>query len=444
MKRRGYTAKQIQDSQWRDKRAIELAEANANGIEHPNFPGRDIYGYEIPAHILAQRRLLNQAQQAPAQAVQMPAPPVPPMPPPAIAPIVNPVVQEGVRQPQIQGGGKPHYKPYDTTADDVWAAQVRGDMVAEAANRLAMLMNPPALPAPIAAIPPVAQLEVKEHKEAAEPLIANKALRKAYVPELGGWFDKKEIIDKIAENKQNKTNAFRAAQKAPQEMAALEKELARQEFSWLKQYNLSKHQPLDVKKYGDFYAGKFGFPGKDSSALTFYGTNATKGGQGIRGWKHMSPAEQDEFIRQENALKNTPERIAQKQAKKQAANQENQNREYKKIAEQQATRWKELSPAERQQQIYNKQLQDYTGEQQQYEYANQMNTINQNQQPQFVQEMGGQNTGVSPVMMNELMNYMESQPTRYVPIRPRRSINEKVMSSFDPNLFSPEFISEEY
>lgn len=117
-------------------------------------------------------------------------------------------------------------------------------------------------------------------------------------------------------------------------------------------------------------------------------------------------------------------------------------RDAMKAGRAQLERWKSVSPAEKQQILYNQRVIGHLGQQQQTEYQRQQQAIQQREV-----EMGvpfQQGMGISPIMMNELMSYMESQPTRHIPIRPRRSINEKIMGNFDPNLFSPEFIPEEY
>jgi hypothetical protein len=116
-------------------------------------------------------------------------------------------------------------------------------------------------------------------------------------------------------------------------------------------------------------------------------------------------------------------------------------RDAEKAGRAQLEHWRSISPAEKQQILYNQQVMGHLGQQQQTEYQRQQRAIQRRES-----EMGipfQQGMGISPIMMNELMNYMESQPTRYIPLRPRRSINEKIMSNFDPNMFSPEFIPEE-
>jgi hypothetical protein len=90
--------------------------------------------------------------------------------------------------------------------------------------------------------------------------------------------------------------------------------------------------------------------------------------------------------------------------------------------------WGNLSPADRRFIQYQMQL-------------NNLPYMHQDFAPNFAEQMNMPN--VSPVILNEIMNQMQSQPTHYVPMRPRPSISQKIMSSFDPNMFSPEFVPEE-
>ena len=100
-----------------------------------------------------------------------------------------------------------------------------------------------------------------------------------------------------------------------------------------------------------------------------------------------------------------------------------------------------LSPVERQQARFNQQLRDYYEQQLPHEYQLQSHLMNQNQN--YGNQGFGQNMSISRPVMNELISMINSQPTRYVPIRPRPSINDRVMNSFGQNMFSPEFIPEE-
>lgn len=63
------------------------------------------------------------------------------------------------------------------------------------------------------------------------------------------------------------------------------------------------------------------------------------------------------------------------------------------------------------------------------------------QNMQFSPQMSSEN--ISPVILNEIMHQSQMQPTRYIPLRPKKSINDKVMRNFEQNMFSPEFIPEE-
>lgn len=158
----------------------------------------------------------------------------------------------------------------------------------------------------------------------------------------------------------------------------------------------------------------------------------------LKNWRRMSSEEQDAIIAQEVALKNSPERLAQKAAQQQARQREAQNREMEQQAQQQAARWAAMSPAEQQQVTYNRQLADYNEAVERNQY---MDMMPQQQAQPFGQQIGG--AEMSPVMLNDLAQMIQGQQTRYVPTRPRRSIHDRVMSSFDPRMFSPEFIPEE-
>jgi len=100
-------------------------------------------------------------------------------------------------------------------------------------------------------------------------------------------------------------------------------------------------------------------------------------------------------------------------------------------AQQQLAQWQALPPAERQQISVNQQVNDL------------INRAQLNQQQELFSPQQLQQENVSPMILQEIMNNSRNQQTRYVPTRPRRSVSDRVMSSFDPRMFSPEFIPEE-
>lgn len=328
--------------------------------------------------------------------------------------------------------------------------------IASAAHRPVQPLPPPppmppqllAAPADNPAIRAPAQPEIKEGKEAAEARPAHKGTRKAYVS--GQWIDKKELLEslEVLENKIRADNR-RVSSLSPEN---LEKEIARQKFLLTHQYSLSKHEPVDVAKYGPNYAGKFGTALAGKAQNFIFGNYNPDGSfnANVKGWDRMSDGEKDAFMAQTNALKNnTPERLALRQARETETKnsrheqqvrqqQEAQDREYAERAQQQAARWAALSPAERQQIAYNRQLEEYNEAVERNQY---MDMMPQQQPQQFGQQLGG--SEMSPVMLNDLMQGIQSEQTRYVPMRPRRSIHDRVMSSFDQNMFSPEFMPEE-
>lgn len=225
----------------------------------------------------------------------------------------------------------------------------------------------------------------------------------------------------------------KAQRKYDQEREWAKKETEREEFSLLHQYRLSKNDsPL---QYPD---GSLGFGGAGESASKFINGF----GPDIKGWKDMSPSEKDEFIVRENEKRNTPERIARRQKGQASARLAEDLQASRRQSEQESRNLNAMSPAAREQRNYNRQVQDYMGKQNAAEYKNQARFIQDSKQLQAAQNMS-QNLSIPEPVINELITMMNSRPTQYIPIRRRPSINDRVMSSFDENMFNPEFISEE-
>lgn len=309
---------------------------------------------------------------------------------------------------------------------------------ASAAHRPAQSLQPPppmppqllAAPAENPAIRVPERPEIKEGKEAAEAHPSHKGTRKVFVS--GKWMDKKELLESLGVLE----NQIRAGNRSayPLSPEELEKKIAREKFLFAHQYSLGKHEPVDVATYGPAYAGKFGL--REKAEKFQYGNYNPDGSfnENVKGWTRMSDGEKDAFMANEAALKNTPERLARKQEQK----REVERREMAQRAQQQAERWAALPPAEQQQIIYNRQLAEYNEAVERNQY---MDMMPQQQPQQFGQQLGG--AEMSPVMLNDLMQGIQSEQTRYVPMKRKRSIHDAVMSSFDPNMFSPEFIPEE-
>lgn len=113
-----------------------------------------------------------------------------------------------------------------------------------------------------------------------------------------------------------------------------------------------------------------------------------------------------------------------------------EERRYRREAKEQAELWNSLTPQQKNE----------------AKLATQISEFNQlaNQAPFMEVQSIMQNQGISPAMlgqippamMQEFMQF-QNQPPRQAGSRPRRSVYDRIMSSFDPNLFSPEFIQEE-
>ena len=103
-------------------------------------------------------------------------------------------------------------------------------------------------------------------------------------------------------------------------------------------------------------------------------------------------------------------------------------------ADKQLKAWNSMHPLERQQISINKQAENLM-------HRAEVNQYNQEHQIFSNQQM--QQDNIPPALLHELMNSAQNQQTRYIPTKPRKSINARVMSSFDPRMFSPEFIPEE-
>jgi len=284
----------------------------------------------------------------------------------------------------------------------------------------------------------IIQAEIKEGKESKEQGAArasHKGTRKSYIPEWGEWPTKKEMLDRL---KNERAKALEHADTTLTEkgLQDLLKDLDRKEFAIMRQYNLSKHEPLP------YSPGKFGgmnFPERRASDFYIGGFSRKEDGSSdfnkyIKGWRDMSPAEKDAEMSSYNASKNTPKRIAKQE--------EVLFKEFEKQAQQQAERRRNLSPAEREQENYNRQVAEYFEQQHRNEYQNQSQFLNRNRQIQGQQGFSNDINVPQPVM-NELISMINSQPVRYVPIRPRPSFNDRIMNSFGQNMFSPEFIPEE-
>lgn len=277
--------------------------------------------------------------------------------------------------------------------------------------------------------------EGQEVKEQAEPSVPHEKGKKRndFSVKVGrSLYNKARLKKELEEEWQKKvaTNNRLATEFGLTEEEALEalnddrKKFDRYAHGYLGRYNINKHEK------NPFVEGE--------ASLSFFNN-----------WGKMSPAEQDALIAQENALKNSPERVAQKQTA-----QARQQREYiadvARLGAQQSQqqnqreteRLDNLTPAQREQETYNRQLADYFEQQQRYEYQNHAQAINQNRQAQGKTGLNG-NVPVPQPVLNELISMINSQPTRYVPVRPRPSINDRVMNSFGQNMFSPEFMAEE-
>lgn len=135
-----------------------------------------------------------------------------------------------------------------------------------------------------------------------------------------------------------------------------------------------------------------------------------------------------------------PQEISQQQmaqlqlAQQQAAQRQQQEiqRHSQQIQQQQAAQHRQLSA---QQAAQHRQVQATHGEN--YHRQEYMNLMNR---PEIMAQTGIQN--ISPAMLQEVMHQAQSRPVRHIPVRPRRSINERVMRNFENNMFSPEFIPE--
>lgn len=217
------------------------------------------------------------------------------------------------------------------------------------------------------------------------------------------------------------------------ELERARKETEREEFSLLHQYRLSKHDTPT-----QYPNGLLGFGGLGGSASKFINGFSPD----IKGWKDMSPLEKDEFIARENTTRNTPERIARRQRGQANALLAQGLQASRQQAEQEARSLNAMSPTARDERNYNRQVQNYMNQQNVAEHRNQAQFIRSNQEMQAAQNMAP-NISISQPVMNELISMINSRPTRYVPIRNRPSLNDRVMSSFDENMFNPEFISSE-
>jgi hypothetical protein len=324
------------------------------------------------------------------------------------------------------------------------------------------LQNAPVMPAPIPPprppMPPqlnpaeraFVQAELKEGREVkkqAEARVHHKGQRKSYIPELGYWMTKPEMLERLQQHNERQLREFTGNQKEREELI---KEQARRDFGITKQYNLSKHEPRPNDPYNPFgnmdgkasafLTGSYDYEKRPDGTIDFEKPKNTKG------WQYMSPAEKDALIAADAALKKAPEIIAQKQKRQQEAQIREHGQQAQQKAQQQAQqeaeRQKNLTPAEREQENYNRQLAEYLDQQHRYEYQNQAQLVNQNREAQG--RFGfNQNVPVPQPVLNELISMMNSQPVRYVPVRPRPSLNDRVMNSFGQNMFSPEFIPEE-
>ena len=113
-----------------------------------------------------------------------------------------------------------------------------------------------------------------------------------------------------------------------------------------------------------------------------------------------------------------------------------EERKYRREAKEQLELWNSLTPQQKQEAKLVTQLGEY----------NQL----ARQAPMLEMQAMFQNQGVPygivnqmpPAMMQELMQ-AQNQPIRQIPVRARKSVYDRIMSSFDPNLFSPEFMQEE-
>lgn len=218
-----------------------------------------------------------------------------------------------------------------------------------------------------------------------------------------------------------------------EELEKAKKETERQEFNLLHQYRLSKNDSPLQNPNGLL---TFGGPGGEvSKFINGFEPN-------IKGWKNMSPAEKDDFIARENELRNTPERIARRERGRANALLAQGLQASRQQAEEETRRLNALSPIEREKRNYNREVQNYMNQQNAAEHKNQAQFIQRNKEMQQGQNLG-QNMPVPLPVMNELIAMINSRPTRYVPIRNRPSLNDRVMSSFDENMFNPEFLTEE-
>lgn len=315
--------------------------------------------------------------------------------------------------------------------------------------------NDPSIESVVQVNPAIREALQAQEQESVTVPERHRGTRKAYIPGIQGqYFDKPtlrnilntirpykeraayEVFGQGINRKKNNGDFYHSAEererlqrKYEQELEKAKKETEREEFSLLHQYRLSKH---------DSPNGLLGFGSASGSASKFI--NGL--GPDVKGWKDMSPSEKDEFIDRENATRNTPERIVRRQRGQENALLAQGLQASRRQAEQEMHNLSALSPAEREQRRYNQQVQNYMGQQNAAEYRNQAQFIQDNQQLQTGQNRG-RNLSVPEPVMNELITMMNSRPTQYVPVRRRPSINDRVMSSFDQNMFNPEFISEE-
>lgn len=64
-------------------------------------------------------------------------------------------------------------------------------------------------------------------------------------------------------------------------------------------------------------------------------------------------------------------------------------------------------------------------------------------QQQINQQMGMLKPHFNPAILNEIKNQMEQQNTKFVHVKPKESLYDKIAKSFDPRFLSPEFMPEE-